>query len=110
VEQVVRSVTLTAPVPGTVIVNSTAFVSEETAGDQVVCSITTGTIIDTAFTQAWKSAGASANFSQLAGTRGFDVDAGQTLTVNLVCHHGFGTSGSSVINDSALTAIFIADV
>jgi len=105
---VVRSVSLTAPVAGTVIVNSTATAQEPTAGDQVGCSIITGPFLDGAFLQLWESPGADGDFAQLAGTRGFDVTAGQTLTVNLVCRH-FGTSGTSIIRDSALTAIFVAD-
>jgi hypothetical protein len=106
--EVVRFVSLTAPVAGTVIVNSTATAVEDTAGGQVVCSITTGTTIDFAFLQIWESPGSAGHLAQLAGTRGFDVAAGQTLTVGLVCAH-FGTSGSSEILDSALTAIFVAD-
>jgi hypothetical protein len=108
VDEVVRSVTLTAPVAGTVIVNSTATVAEETGSDAVRCSITTGTTIDFAFNQAWESGGFDGDFAQLAGTRGFDVTAGQILTVNLVCDHN-GASASSLIFDSALTAIFVAD-
>jgi len=106
--EVVRSVSLTAPVAGTVIVNSTASVGEGTAADSVGCSITTGTAHDLAFLQWWESPGSPGSFAQLAGTRGFDVTAGQTLTVNLVCSH-FGPSGLSNIFDSALTAIFVAD-
>jgi hypothetical protein len=108
-DEVVRSVTLTAPVAGTVIVNSTATAFEGTAGDDVRCSITAGTTIDSAFNQQWASSGlGDGSVAQLAGTRGFDVTAGQTLTVNLVCAHG-GTSGALTILDSALTAIFVAN-
>jgi hypothetical protein len=109
--EVVRSVSLTAPAAGTVIVNSTANAWEPTMGDAVACSITAGTSLDLAFQQVWQSPGAGviAAFAQLAGTRGFDVTAGQTLTVNLVCRHS-GLSGSSLILDSALTAIFVADI
>jgi hypothetical protein len=42
--------------------------------------------------------------AQLAGTRGFDVTAGEILTVNLVCD----ATVASSIYDSALTAIFVA--
>ena len=108
VDEVVRSVTLTAPVAGTVIVSSTATAFEGTAGDQVACSITTGTNLDLGFLQVWVSPGPSISAAQLAGTRGFDVTTDQILTVNLVCAHA-GTSGSSAIFDSALTAIFVAD-
>jgi hypothetical protein len=105
--EVVRSVSLTVPVAGTVIVNSTANAEDSNAGDDVWCSITTGTTVDVAFLQQWESAGFDGSLAQLAGTRGFDVTAGQALTVNLVCRH-FG-GGSSIILDSALTAIFVAD-
>jgi hypothetical protein len=107
-DEVVRSVTITAPVAGTVIVNSTANAGEANAGDAVRCSITTGDAIDSSFIQFWQSSGSNGANGQLAGTRGFDVTAGQTLTVNLVCRH-FGADGSSAILDSALTAIFVAD-
>jgi len=107
-DEVVRSVTLTAPVAGTVIVNSTANASEDTAGDFVHCSITSGTTLDFTFLQFWESPGSDGSGAQLAGTRGFDVTAGEVLTVNLVCSQQ-GTSLSSTISDSALTAIFVAD-
>jgi hypothetical protein len=108
-DAVVRSVTLTAPVDGTVIVNSTVNANESTAGDTVLCSITTGTSLDNAFLQLWESPGSDGRYGQLAGTRGFAVTAGEELTVNLVCYH-FGDSGSSDIRNSALTAIFVADI
>jgi hypothetical protein len=101
-------VILTAPVSGTVIVNSTAFVSEPTAGEGVRCSITTGTSIDSSFEQVWASPGSSGTLAQLAGTRGLSVTAGQILTVNLVCDHIGEPSATSTVFDSALTAIFVA--
>jgi ell wall binding domain 2 (CWB2) len=107
--EVVRSVSLTAPVAGVIIVNSTANVNEPTAGDGVRCSITTGTdSVDLAFLQVWLSPGSPGDWSQMAGTRGFSVGAGQTLTVNLLCDHYGAGSASSDIQDSALTAIFVA--
>jgi hypothetical protein len=106
-DTVVRQVDLTAPVAGTVIVTSTATGLEFDAGNQLGCSITTGTTLDHAFLQRWESGGSmSGALGQLAGTRGFDVTAGQTLTVNMVCARVF-PEGSSTIQDSALTAIFI---
>jgi hypothetical protein len=104
IDEVVRSVSLTAPAAGTVIVNSTATAHAATAGDFVRCSITTGTTLDFGFLQLWVSPGFPGENAQLAGTRGFDVTAGQTLTVNLVCD-----GDSSNILDSAMTAIFVAD-
>jgi len=103
--EVVRSVTLTAPSDGVVVVNSTAFASALTAGDGVACSITTDTIVDLGFLQAWESAGADGHVGHLAGTRGFDVTAGE-FTVNLVCFRQ-GGPGDGFIADSAMTAIFI---
>ena len=104
-DEVVRSVTLQVPTDGVVVVNSTAVTDEPTAGDFVACSITTGTTVDFTFGQLWESAGLHGGSGQLAGTRGFDVTAGE-FTANLVCDH-IGSSGSSNILDSALTAIFI---
>ena len=101
---VVRSVTLAAPSDGLVIVNSTASVEEGNLGDDVWCSITTGTVIDSDHLQWWTSPGVAFGHSQLAGTRGFDVGAGE-FTVNLVCHRD-GTFNSNIW-DSELTAIFI---
>ena len=103
-EEVVRSVTLTAPLAGVVIVNSTATASEDTAGNYVACSITTGTSLDNSFLQAWESPGVNGRYAQLAGTRGLGVTAGEILTVNLVCE----SSDPAAILDSALTAIFVA--
>jgi hypothetical protein len=107
VNEVVRSVALIAPEDGVVIVNSTANAGEEMQGDGVWCSISEFAGLSPAFTQRWESAGSLvAGTGQLAGTRGFDVAAGEKLTVNLVCVH-VGVSGSSFVNDSALTATFI---
>lgn len=107
VDAVLRSVSLTAPSAGVVIVNSTADASESMAGDKVRCSITTGTIVDPAFLQRWESGGSlDGEFGQLAATRGFAVTPGEAFTANLVCEHD-GTSGSTNIFDTAMTAIFI---
>lgn len=108
--EVVRSVSLTAPADGTIIATSTAAANEDTEGDQVRCGIGTGSIVEAAFRQEWESGGAGdGDLGMLAGTRGFDVTAGQSITINLVCLHN-GTSGTSVILDAALSAIFVADL
>lgn len=101
----VRSLSLTAPSAGVVVVNSTATAGETTGGDRALCSITTGTALEHGFHQVWESAGIDGTFGQLAGTRGFDVAAGE-FTVNLVCSH-VGSSVDTTILQSALTAIFI---
>ncbi len=107
-DEVVRSVSLTAPSAGTVIVTSTANAYEITAGEAVWCSITTGTEIDVYFLQVWES-GSDGSTGQLAGTRGFNVESG-LFTANLVCvaHLGGGNEASDIF-DSAMTAIFIPD-
>jgi hypothetical protein len=89
-----------------VIVNSTAQLHWGLGGGGR-CSITSGTTLDTEFLQQWQSAATNGEYGQLAGTRGFEVSAGE-FTVNLVCFAGLsGESADVQIIDSALTGIFI---
>jgi len=105
-DTVVVAVTVTAPVAGQVIVNSTAVANEGTSGDFVRCSISDTESLDSDYTQLWESAGPSGgDWSQLAGTRVFDIAAEATVTYNLVCDHD-GASGRSSVRNSVLTAIF----
>ncbi len=104
-DEVVVSVVLAAPGAGQVTVNSTTNVNEGTAGDRVLCSITTGTTQDSDYLQQWESPGGAGSSSQLAGTRMFDIAADATATYNLVCNHD-GLLGSSLVNDAVLTAIY----
>jgi hypothetical protein len=107
-DTVVRSVTLTPPSGGTVVVNSTVMVGERTAGHRAVCSITTGTQIDPTHQQEWDSSGEPGSTTQMSATRGFSVAGGVPFTANLVCHHSGGTgSEKTTFADSAMTAIFI---
>jgi hypothetical protein len=102
----VVSVTVTAPAAGRVTVNTTTNALEDTAGDTVLCSITSSTALDANYQQRWQSSGVfNGNSSQLAGTRTFDIAQGATATYNLFCRHS-GTSGSTNLFDSVLTAIF----
>jgi hypothetical protein len=105
-DEAVQSVTFTPPRDGILIVDSTVVVVEATPGDGVVCSITTGDIVDVSHQQWWESSGGAGDHAQLAGTRGFDVARGAEFTANLVCAH-VGSSGSSTIFDPTLTAIHI---
>jgi hypothetical protein len=110
IDEIVVSVTLTAPVAGQVTVNSTTNAVEGEAGVGVRCSIKVtsfGTInsIDMDYLQQWESAGHTGDFSQLAGTRMFDIAAGATRTFSLVCDHD-GTSLGASVEDTVLTAIF----
>ena len=105
---IVRSLSLVAPSDGTVIVNSSHHVAEATAGDGVVCSINiAGTGVDSEHVQAWQSGGLnSGGIGQMSGTRGFDISGGgPPYAVYLYCQHT-GTSGSSNVYDSSLTAVF----
>ena len=102
---VVATVTVTAPVAGQVTVNSTITAFEPTEGDDVRCSISTGTTIELGFRQRWKSPGILNAVSQLAGTRTLDIAGGATDSYHLVCHH-VGTSGGASVFDAVLTAIF----
>ncbi|MFT6290399.1 MAG: hypothetical protein ACJAR2_000987 [Ilumatobacter sp.] len=105
-DAVVRSVTVTAPVSGTVIVNSSNSVIESLAGDQLRCSITMGSTVNYSALQVWASSGTDAGgLGQMSGTRGFDIAAGAAVMYNLVCVHT-GSSGSSTVEDSSLTATF----
>ena len=103
---VVQSVTIDPPAPGVVLVTSSAAAGEDTAGDAVYCSITTGTVVDPGNMQAWESPGPNGSQGQLSGTRGFSVSGVVPLTVNLVCEHS-GVSGMSGISDPAMTAIYV---
>ena len=101
---VVRSVSLTAPAAGVVIVNATANVRQIGTGDQTTCSITTGPSTDSGYLLLSENSGGN-TIAQLAGTRGFTVTGG-SFTANLVCVYE-GLAITSTIRDSAMTAIFI---
>jgi hypothetical protein len=109
-EKVMLTLDIDAPDDGTVIANSTVSVDEDTEGVQVLCSITSGITFDASFVQKWESGGVGdGKVGQLAGTRAFEVVAGQQLTVNLVCLHQHFSDGGSFLDGLTLTAIFIPD-
>ena len=104
-DEVVVSLTISAPVAGQVTVNSTTNGQESTPNELVRCSITTGTRLNGTVLQQFMSAGLPGYSAQLAGTRTFDVAAGSTTTFNLVCDH-VGETNDALLTDSVLTAIF----
>jgi hypothetical protein len=108
VDAVVRSVTVTAPVAGTVTINSSNSAGAAIAAAQVRCSITTGTNNDYTHLQVWESPGAVGAIGQMSGTRAFPVAAGSTTTFNLVCSRA-GGNAFTAIADSDITAIFTPD-
>jgi hypothetical protein len=101
-DEVVRSVSLLPPRNGTVLVASSGFFRADSANTVGRCSITTGTTLDTTAHQI-VTMPTIGEFDSVAGTRGFTVTQGNLLTVNLVCDL---FSGTGVVEDTALTAIF----
>ena len=83
---------LEVPVDGIVVVSSSATADASVQQDQVRCTLTTGTVLDSDFLQQWMSGGLNdSTRGALAGVRGFNVTAG-VLTVNLVCDSVVGGS------------------
>ena len=100
-DTVLRSVALTAPAPGVVIVNGTVTMFFGAGGGFVACSLTTGLVIVSA--ALVQQGNAATGTESVALTRGFEVGAG-TTTFNLVCEE---FSGSVVARDSILTALYV---
>jgi len=104
--QVVKSVAITAPSSGKVIVNASGyfrFASASTA-DGGRCSITTGSAIDYTHLVIANEIGVNTlTWNPFAATRGYNVSTG-TTTFNLVCDR---FSGSISIGDPTMTAIFV---
>jgi hypothetical protein len=103
---IVRSVTITAPTAGQVIVNASGVFDfdDNAAVESMTCSITTDAFVDFSHEIAGtEGAPNSGERMPFAGTRGFLVAAGST-TFNLVCTTGSGTMD---VIDTSLTAIFV---
>lgn len=103
---VMRTVTLTAPTAGIVVVNASGYFKlQSTANDAPRCSIVTGTTVDFNSLIIADDGGsvASTAFVPFAATRGFSVSAG-AFTVNLVCELA---TGAVDVRDTLLTATFI---
>jgi hypothetical protein len=99
--EVIRTVTLVPPSDGTVIAQSNVNTDND-AGEQTQCSITTNSTLDSSFNQ-WAGGGTTANYHMLSGLRGFDAQAGVPLTINLVCR---ASTGSVTVFDTNLAATF----
>ena len=107
VDTIVRSVTITVPAAGRVIVNASGYFefANSATSDGGRCEITEGTTIT--FNQlilTSEIAVDSMDFAAFAGTRGFDVAAG-SRTFNLVCD---ASAGTAAVADTNMTAIFVA--
>ncbi len=107
-DTVYRTVTIDAPVAGTVTATSSAYLFTSAAGVDFVarCSITTGTALDFSYLQYGDTSGGAGNFPSeaIAGTRQFDVAAGASITINLVCDEFIADAN---LADPALSAIFV---
>jgi hypothetical protein len=101
---IVRSVSITAPSAGVVIVNASGVANIIPSGGislASTCSITTGSALDSAHIISWTQAGSQPYKTPLAATRGFSVAPG-TTDFNLVCR-GAGDK----LEDTSLTALFV---
>jgi hypothetical protein len=104
--EVVRTVTLTIPSSGIVIVNASGYFNLLSAGEDIPrCSISSGTVIDFDHLIFARDTGtvAGTNSWPWGSTRGFNVTPG-SFTVNLVCD---AFSGTAQVARSQLNAIFI---
>jgi hypothetical protein len=103
---VVRSVTITAPAAGRVIVNASGYFdfNDAVGLDTGRCSITTGLAVDFSnLIIAGERTGTAMNWVPFAGTRGFNVGAGNT-TFRLVCNE---FNGNIEVEDTHLTATWV---
>lgn len=104
-DETVVSVNVAAPVAGQVTVMSTTALSDNVAGNEVRCSITTGATLDTDALQRWESGGPNTGqHASLAGVRTFDIEANATMTYNLVCDHV--GAGTALLSATYVSAIF----
>lgn len=103
--QVVNSVDVTAPVAGSVTVNSAAIVISSSAGQSIRCTLTDNTARDINYEQLWESAGGDGDRGTLSGTRVFTIAEGETMTYGLFCQRANGT-GSINVWDNVVTALF----
>jgi hypothetical protein len=103
---VIRSINITAPTAGTLIVNASGYFSfpDTSTLDAARCSITSGTAVDLSHLIAFGENTANAmSHVPFGATRGFSVPAGPH-TINLVCEEAFG---DTAIGGPELTAIFV---
>ena len=105
--QTVRSVTISAPAAGgRVIVNASGYFdfADAVGVDVGRCSITTGLAVDFSYLIiAGERTGTSTRWVPFAGTRGFNVGAGNT-TFRLVCNE---FDGAVNVADTNLTATWV---
>ena len=104
----VRSVSVTAPAAGQILVNASAYIQFTGAAtlDLARCSITTGTSLDgAALSNASEGSTTENNYAPYSATRVFSVASGSTTTINLVCD---AFSGTATLRDAHMNALFVA--
>ncbi|MEO1058557.1 MAG: hypothetical protein AAFY28_16740 [Actinomycetota bacterium] len=100
----IRSVAVTAPVDGQVAALATGWMSESTNGESVSCGLMDSvTAPPTGEAVLWDSPTGASN-SHISASRVFDIAAGETLTVFLVCLNTSG--GTTFIGSPRVTAVF----
>lgn len=105
---IIRSVSITRPTSGVVIVNASghwAFIS--TGADGARCSISTGTTVDFAHLMIGNDFGSTAgsnDFMPFASTRAFNFTTAGTSTFRLVCEE---FEGNVRVQDGSINAIFV---
>jgi hypothetical protein len=105
---IARTVTITAPTAGRVILNASGYFWFLTTGtiEEARCSITPETSVDTrSLIIASEATADSTLFVPFAGTRAFDVGPGN-IKFNLVCDQVRGAVG---LSDTNLNALFVAN-
>jgi hypothetical protein len=103
----VLSLELTAPVAGSVTINSHATIEEDDAASRTLCSINDTTAYNGTFGQVWEQDldPVNATFGEVSGTRTFQIGAGQHATYYLICLN----VGTVDIQFVQMTAIFTPD-
>jgi hypothetical protein len=105
-DEIVKSVSITAPTSGKVIVNASGYFrfGSTSTVDGGRCSITTGSTVDFGhLIIADENQANTMDYNPFAATRGFNVSAG-TTTFRLVCD---SFSGTVRIGDPTMTAIYV---
>ena len=105
VDDVIISVSISAPSSGHVIVNASGYFNSTADGSIGRCSITTGVTVDFSVLII-SDLNATNNYAPFASTRGFPVLAGLNV-FNLVCNE---FSGAMSVGDPSMIAIFVPTV
>jgi hypothetical protein len=100
--QIVRSVTITAPRSGIVIVHASGSFKFAIGAGRASCSITQGSTIDS-FHLITSKGDFNTQYVPFAATRGFKVSKGST-TFRLVCRED---SGTVQVEDTSITAMYV---